>query len=101
MKHFVRNIAVVIGLSLSLAGCTGGNSHEAVYTCTSAAALIDVAAEANRAGKIKPEDKDKISKAIDKVAVVCENPVAPTSEQLKQSAVDELVKLLREKAGVL
>lgn len=90
-------------LVLTLAGCnsTGGITKEAVYTCTSAAALIDAAAEANRAGKVKPEDKVVISKAIDKVALVCENPFAPTTEALKQAAVDELVKQLREKAGVL
>lgn len=91
----------VVALGTALTACAGFGTKEAVYTCTSAAALIDVAAEANRAGKITPADKVTIGKAIDKVATVCENPLAPTSEQLKQAAVDELVKLLREKAGVL
>lgn len=92
---------LALALGLALTACAGNVTKQAAIGCSATASLIDAAAEANRAGKVAPADKVKISAAIDKVAMVCENPLAPTSDQLKQAAIDELVKLLREKAGVL
>lgn len=96
MKTFIASIV----LALALTGCATDMTKQAVYTCTTAATLIDVAAEANRAGKLSPADKAKIGDAIDQVATVCENPLAPTSEQLRTAAIEQLVKLLADK-GVL
>jgi len=62
--------------------------------------MADVAAEANRAGKLSPEDKKVIGDALDKLAVVCENPTPPTAETLKQAGMDELIKVLHDR-GVL
>lgn len=96
----LRNVFLGLALGLSLTACAGNVVKQGVYTCTSIATLVDVATEANQAGKLSPADKVKISAAIDRAATVCENPLAPTSESLRTVAIAELVQLLKDK-GVL
>lgn len=100
MKQFIRSSVATCILVLSLTACSTFGAKQAAYTCTSTAAIIDIATEANRAGKLKPEQKEQISEVIDKVAVVCESPTPPTAEELRSIGVGELVKILHEQ-GVL
>jgi hypothetical protein len=70
----------------------------AAIGCASASSALKVLTIAVREGKLTDDQREMAVAAARKLAVICENPVAPTYEQLVQAGFDQAVLYLNQLA---